>query len=77
MFCNVSPEEPDRNESLCSLKFAERVRAVALGPAQKSASSAAELSKLKGAVSNQGKLSFYIISFMCCIYFCKYLIKID
>ena len=48
MFCNVSPEEDDRNESICSLKFAERVRAVTLGPTQKSSSAASlEATKLK------------------------------
>ncbi len=49
MFCNVSPEDIDRNESLCSLKFAERVRACELGPTTKAGASAAELTKMKTA----------------------------
>ena len=35
MFCNVSPQDDDRSETLCSLKFAERVRACELGPTAK------------------------------------------
>lgn len=50
MFCNVSPDDLDRGESLCSLKFAERVRACELGPAAKAGPSAMELNKMKTAV---------------------------
>lgn len=35
MFVNLSPEEKDVSESICSLKFATRVRQVELGAAEK------------------------------------------
>ncbi|MES1907216.1 MAG: hypothetical protein MHM6MM_000376 [Cercozoa sp. M6MM] len=35
MFCQISPDETDLNETLCSLKFASRVRATTLGVAQR------------------------------------------
>jgi hypothetical protein len=39
MIVNVSPEETDKNESLCSLRFAGQVSATELGRAKKQLSS--------------------------------------
>lgn len=35
MFVQISPNENDVNETLCSLNFASRVRGIELGPAKK------------------------------------------
>lgn len=35
MFVQVSPNENDLSETLCSLNFASRVRGIELGPAKK------------------------------------------
>lgn len=49
MFCQMSPDERDVAESLCSLKFAERVRSVASGPALRN-SETAENARMKRKV---------------------------
>ncbi|XP_057948127.1 kinesin-like protein KIN-14Q [Malania oleifera] len=46
MFVQISPNECDLNETLCSLNFASRVRGIELGPAKKQLDSA-ELLKYK------------------------------
>lgn len=35
MFVQISPNENDLNETLCSLNFASRVRGIELGPAKR------------------------------------------
>lgn len=35
MFLQISPNESDLNETLCSLNFASRVRGIELGPAKR------------------------------------------
>lgn len=49
MFVQVSPNEADVSETLCSLNFASRVRGVELGPARKHLDSG-ELFKYKQLV---------------------------
>eukprot|EP00611_Tribonema_gayanum_P024135 TRINITY_DN5249_c0_g1_i2.p1 TRINITY_DN5249_c0_g1~~TRINITY_DN5249_c0_g1_i2.p1 ORF type:complete len:587 (-),score=201.36 TRINITY_DN5249_c0_g1_i2:608-2368(-) len=49
MFCNVSPAAYNLGETICSLNFAARCRAVELGPAKKNAESA-EVSRCKRTV---------------------------
>ncbi|XP_010246115.1 PREDICTED: uncharacterized protein LOC104589468 [Nelumbo nucifera] len=49
MFVQISPNENDLSETLCSLNFASRVRGVELGPAKKQLDSS-ELSKYKQMV---------------------------
>lgn len=49
MFVQISPNETDVSETLCSLNFASRVRGVELGPARKHLDSS-ELFKYKQLV---------------------------
>lgn len=49
MFVQISPNESDLSETLCSLNFASRVRGIELGPAKKQVDSM-ELLKYKQMV---------------------------
>lgn len=49
MFVQISPNENDLTETLCSLNFASRVRGIELGPAKKQMDST-ELFKYKQMV---------------------------
>lgn len=55
MFVQVSPNENDLSETLCSLNFASRVRGLELGPAKKQLEST-ELLKYKQLVCFRGTL---------------------
>lgn len=50
MFVQISPNEKDNSETLCSLNFASRVRGIELGPAKKQLDNT-ELLKYKQMVS--------------------------
>lgn len=50
MFVQISPNENDLSETLCSLNFASRVRGIELGPAKKQVDSM-ELLKYKQMVA--------------------------
>lgn len=50
MFVQISPNENDLSETLCSLNFASRVRGIELGPAKKQLDNT-ELLKYKQMVS--------------------------
>jgi kinesin family protein C2/C3 len=54
MFVQISPNEADVSETLCSLNFASRVRGVELGPARKHLDSS-ELFKYKQLVRDSPK----------------------
>lgn len=51
MFVNVSPEEGNSTETLCSLQFAARVRGVELGPLKRNIAQGSEIRELKEEIS--------------------------
>lgn len=59
MFVQISPNERDLGETICSLNFASRVRGVELGPAKKQLD-AAEYLRYKQLV----KMKYLIISIL-------------
>jgi hypothetical protein len=72
MFVQISPNEADVSETLCSLNFASRVRGVELGPARKHLDSS-ELFKYKQLVRDSPKCGTLArVSRSCTIYFSKF-----
>lgn len=65
MFVQISPNEKDQSETLCSLNFASRVRGIELGPAKKQLDNT-ELLKYKQMVSYTSQHNVFIESFMYC-----------
>lgn len=57
MFVQISPNENDLTETLCSLNFASRVRGIELGPAKKQMDKS-ELFKYKQMVSSNCNMKF-------------------
>jgi kinesin family protein C2/C3 len=68
MFVQISPNENDQSETLCSLNFASRVRGIELGPAKKQLDNT-ELLKYKQMVSYMST-GVFIVSFMYCSELC-------
>lgn len=60
MFVQISPNENDQSETLCSLNFASRVRGIELGPAKKQLDNT-ELLKYKQMVSYMSTCVYRII----------------
>lgn len=58
MFVQISPNEDDISETICSLNFASRVKGVELGPAKKQLD-AAEFSKYKQMVNKAAPRTFF------------------
>ena len=52
MIVNVNPEEASIGETLCSLKFAARVRGIELGPAKRKLESGSQLGQLRHQISS-------------------------
>lgn len=59
MFVQISPNENDLSETICSLNFASRVRGVELGPARKQLD-IAEFVKYKQMVKLNSSVAFLV-----------------
>lgn len=59
MFVQISPNENDLSETLCSLNFASRVRGVELGPAKKQLDTS-ELLRYKQMVKINYSCNIYV-----------------
>lgn len=63
MFVQISPNENDLSETICSLNFASRVRGIELGPAKKQLDSTELLKYKQLVIVTSLQCSFFFIVF--------------